>query len=179
LSARSTPSDLSVLLAFIFTAQYLDGYGDPRAGERLFSTKGCAGCHTLGDQDGQGGPPLDSLKRVNSPILLSAAMWNHDTVKAARPALDAGELQHIVAYIVRAARATDTATVPILADTPVRGSPIFKDKGCAGCHSLESRLSGGRHVSLAGFAEQMWNHPQCRNSARRRNGRRGSPCPVP
>ena len=164
-----TPSELSALLAFVFTAQYLDVSGDRGAGERLFSTKGCAGCHTLGDQGGQGRPALDRLKRLNSPILLSAAMWNHGTVTVARSRLDAGDLQHIVAYIARSARTTGAVTMPLLADTPARGRQIFQDKGCAGCHRLESRLSAGRRVSLAGFAERMWNHTSAVRAAGQRD----------
>ena len=154
-----TPSELSAVLAFILTAQYLDVSGDARSGERLFSTKGCAGCHTLGDKGGRGGVALDSLKMSNSPILLSAAMWNHGTAKVARPALNAGELRHIVAYVVRGARQTDAARMSVLADTPAGAEAIFNEKGCAGCHSLESRLDrGGRQGGVTGFAERMWNH---------------------
>jgi mono/diheme cytochrome c family protein len=61
--------------------------------------------------------------------------------------------------------------VSILADTPTRGELVFKAKGCTACHSLESRPSrGGRRVSLADFAERMWNHESAIEAA----GRRGA-----
>ncbi|MGH2996996.1 MAG: c-type cytochrome [Gaiellaceae bacterium] len=38
--------------------------GDPQAGEEVFTSKGCGGCHTYGPAgtDSQTGPPLDDLE---------------------------------------------------------------------------------------------------------------------
>lgn len=172
---RVTPSELSALLGFIFTAQYLDVSGDAAAGQRLFSSRGCAGCHELGGKGGAGRAALDGLKTSNSPVILAAAMWNHGPhvaermriTTAARPNLDAGELRHLVAHIARSARVTDAAMVQVAADTPRGGARVFTDKGCAGCH--KSRLGrGGRHVSLSDFAERMWNHGPAIEAARQR-----------
>jgi mono/diheme cytochrome c family protein len=172
---RITPSDLSALLGFIFTAQYLDVSGDPAAGQRLFSRRGCAGCHELGDNGGAGRAALGGLEKSDSAVILAAAMWNHGPpgaermriTPAARPNLGAGELRHLVAHIVRSARVTDAAIVQIVADTPRRGARVFTAKGCAGCH--KSGLGpAGRHMSLSDFAERMWNHGPAIEAARRR-----------
>lgn len=163
LSGRQTAS----LLAFVFSAQYLDVAGDPATGERLFMEKGCAGCHALGRGGPARAPALDGLKKSNSPVFLAAAMWNHgldlaERMRAegvTRSSLRPGDLDHILAHVMRVARETGDATVRVVAETSERGEVLFMAKGCAGCHAVGSRLGpGGRHVSLGGFGELMWNH---------------------
>ena len=72
-----TATDVSNLLAFLFTAAYGEELGDPKAGEGLFASKGCAQCHAVGGKGASVGPALDVLKGSNSPVLVAAAMWNH------------------------------------------------------------------------------------------------------
>ena len=66
-----TPLELSNVLAFIFTAQYRDETGNAKTGERLFTSKSCVQCHSVGGKGGNVGPALDSLKRM--PPRASAA----------------------------------------------------------------------------------------------------------
>ena len=170
-----TPTELSNLIAFLFTAQYYDEQGDPKVGEGLFTGKGCVQCHEVGGKGGRVGPGLDFLKRANAPILVAAAMWNHgpemaETIKArgiARPTFQGKELGDLIAYIVAAAKVDvggDTAQV--VPGTPERGQKVFTEKRCIVCHRVAGK--GGtigpelgqraHHVSLTQFAALMWNH---------------------
>ncbi len=171
---RLTPADASNVLAFLFTAAYGEELGDPKTGERLFASKGCAQCHVVGGKGGSVGPALDPLKGANSPVLVAAAMWNHGPRMAEvmkdkgieRPTFKDKELVDIVAYIVTAARDADAQTTQVIPGTPERGKQLFAEKNCAACHAVGGRgpqvgpALGVRahHVSLTVFAGLMWNH---------------------
>ncbi len=171
---RLTPRELSDLIAFLFTAQYVDELGDARVGERLFAGKGCVQCHEVGGRGGRVGPPLDSLKRANSPVLVAAAMWNHGPRMAeemqargiARPAFQGREFVDLIAYIVSAARDPGGETAQVVPGTPERGEKLFAERQCAVCHAVGGKGGKvgpdlgrrGHHVSLTRFAALMWNH---------------------
>ena len=169
--ARLTPRDVSSLMAFLYTAQYFDDSGDAKQGEALFTAKGCATCHGVG---GRGGSiPLDWIKRVSSPVLVAAAMWNHapqmgeafKRAGIARPTLTGKELLDIIAYVGSAS--TDSGpTQQVVPGTPERGRAMFAEKRCAECHAVGGtgpRVGPdlgrpGHHLSLTEFAARMWNH---------------------
>jgi mono/diheme cytochrome c family protein len=168
-----TPQELANVIAFIFTAQYYDELGDPRVGQKLFSAKGCAACHSVGGIGGKVGPGLDPLRRANSPVLVAAAMWNHgpqmaEVMKAKgipRPQFQGKEMIDLIAYVVSVAKdAGDTAQV--IPGTPERGERLFNERHCVVCHSVAGRGAKvgpdlgrpGHHMSLTQFAARMWNH---------------------
>ena len=172
--ARLTPGEASNLVAFLFTAQYQDELGDPKSGETLFTSKGCAKCHALAGRGGLVGPALDRLKNVNSPVIVAAAMWNHGpqmaeamaAVAAPRPTFEAQELLDLIAHVTEAARDPGAPTQQIVPGTPERGRRLFADKKCAACHAVGGQGPRvgpdlgrpGHHVSLTAFAARMWNH---------------------
>lgn len=168
-----TPSELSNLLAFLFTAQYTDELGDPKAGERLFTAKGCVQCHAVGGKGGSVGPALDALRRANSPVLVAASMWSHGPQMAEamrarrieRPTFRGNELVDLIAYLVASGRDTSGETAQVVPGTPERGEKLFQDKRCAACHTIGGKggkvgpeLGRAHHVSLTEFAGLMWNH---------------------
>ncbi|MFZ1057725.1 MAG: c-type cytochrome [Candidatus Rokuibacteriota bacterium] len=170
-----TPTEVSNLIAFLFTAQYYDEPGDAKAGEGLFAAKGCIQCHEVGGKGGRVGPGLDFLKRANSPVLVAAAMWNHgpemaETMKTrgiARPTFQGKELGDLIAYIVAAAKVDVTGeTAQVIPGTPERGQKLFTEKRCVVCHRVAGKGGTvgpdlgrrGHHVSLTQFAALMWNH---------------------
>src|SRR5262245_32953772 len=118
---KLTPADVENVAAFVFTARYFDELGDGRAGQKLFAAKGCVTCHAVAGAGGKVGPPLDAMKKANSPVLVAAAMWNHgpemaEVMKAqgaTRPTFKDRELVDLIAYVVQAAKDTpgDTAQV--------------------------------------------------------------------
>ena len=172
--ARLTPADAANLVAFIFTAQYFDDSGDAKRGESLFRAKSCAACHSVGGQGGTQAPPLDPLKRANSPVIVAAAMWNHAPAmneafrqqRIARPAVTGQELLDIIAYVVATARDGGGDTWQVIPGMPDRGRVLFAEKRCSSCHAIGG-VGGkigpdlgraGHHLSLTAFAARMWNH---------------------
>ena len=171
---KLTPVDVQNVIAFVFTAGYFDELGDGRAGEKLFAAKGCVTCHSVGGAGGKVGPPLDALKKANSPVLVATAMWNHGPEMAevmraqgvARPQFKDRELVDIIAYVVQAAKDAPGDTAQVVPGTPSRGETLFAEKQCATCHAVGGKGgtigpnlgSSGHHVSLTQFAARMWNH---------------------
>jgi mono/diheme cytochrome c family protein len=167
------PEEVTSLIAFLFTLQYYDEPGDPKAGEQLFTAKGCAVCHEVGGKGGRRGPGLDFLKRANSPVLVAAALWNHgpemtEALEAQgirRPSFNSRELGDLIAYIVTAARDGGSQATQVEPGIPERGEKLFRAKQCVVCHSVGGKggrvgpeLGKGQHVSLTQFAARMWNH---------------------
>lgn len=171
---RLSPRDTANLVSFIFTAQYFDDSGDPKAGERLFSEKGCLTCHQVGGSGGRVGPSLDRLKGVNSPVILAAAMWNHGPAMAekmrdagvTRPTFTGRELQHLIAFVLATSREPGATTFQVRPGRPDEGARVFDAKQCDSCHQVGNRggavgpaLGGATaRTSLAGFTARMWNH---------------------
>ena len=168
-----TPLELSNVLAFIFTAQYRDETGNAKTGEGLFTSKRCVQCHSVGGKGGHVGPALDSLKRMNSPVLVAARMWSHgarmaETMKAQgveRPTFKGNQLVDLIAYITTAAMDSGGDTAQVVPGTPERGEALFRGKQCASCHTIAGKggkvgpeLGRAHHVSLTQFAGLMWNH---------------------
>jgi mono/diheme cytochrome c family protein len=168
-----TPLELSNLLAFVFTAQYGDELGNAAIGQHLFATKGCVQCHTVGGKGGSVGPPLDALKRMNSPVLVAAHMWSHgprmtEAMRAKgieRPTFKRNELVDVIAFITAAGTDTGGETSQVVPGTPERGDRLFRDKRCVACHTIAGtggtvgpELGRAHHVSLTQFAGLMWNH---------------------
>jgi mono/diheme cytochrome c family protein len=168
-----TADEVTSLIAFLFTLQYADQTGDAQAGEQLFAAKGCAQCHEVGGKGGRLGPSLDFLKRVSSPVIVAAALWNHgpemvETLKAIgieRPTFAGKELNDIIAYLQTAAKDGGAESVRVVAGTPERGGKLFAEKRCVACHTVAGKggkvgpeLGRSHHVSLTQFAALMWNH---------------------
>lgn len=172
--ATFTPLEISNLIAFLYTAQYFDPLGDAKRGEQLFAAKRCLQCHSVGGVGGRVGPELDGLKRVNSPVLVAAAMWNHGPQMEEamrlrgiqRPRFEGNELLDIIAYIVASARDTRGESQQVVPGTPDRGRRLFTEKKCVTCHAVGGRGGrvgpdlgrAGHHISLTQFASRMWNH---------------------
>jgi mono/diheme cytochrome c family protein len=169
-----TPIETGNLLAFLYTARYFDASGDVRRGEQVFTGKGCARCHSIAGSGGPGGPPLDRLRRANSPVIVAAAMWNHwprmaDAMRARnipRPTLQDQEMLDLIAFLVATGKDTSGETQQVVPGTPERGLQLFTDKKCAVCHAIGGRGGGAapdlgrptQGLSLTQFATRMWNH---------------------
>jgi mono/diheme cytochrome c family protein len=170
-----TPQQAADLFAYFYTARYFEQPGDAGRGKRAFEAKGCIGCHGESSSQAAGAPPISQWESVADPIELARAMWNHApkmlaaiSGKMTWPTLSAQEMTDIVVYVqnlpaVKKAR-RERRFAPASAAT---GEILFREKGCAGCHtganSLGGRLEG---QTLAGLAAAMWNHaPQMRDRA--------------
>ena len=106
--------------------------GDPRAGEKLFSQKGCVRCHTPKGE-------LDLSKKKDFPralAQLAGIMWNHSydmwkrmvETGIPRPSLSPQEMADVIAYLF-ASRYFDEP------GDPGRGKNVFVKKQCNLCHA--------------------------------------------
>jgi len=154
--------------AVVSSAQPLFSSGqDPIAGARLFTEKGCAGCHTVDGKGGGVGPDLSRTTRPRTFYDLAAALWNHAPQMASamkragvsRPQLSARESGDIAAYLFT----LDYFDPPGNAD---QGRHLFTEKRCVACHRIGGRggSEGPRLDSLKPYgspialASAMWNH---------------------
>lgn len=171
---RFTPQEFSKLIEFLFAAQVDDLARDPVEGQRLFAARGCDRCHATADTGERAAPRLAELRRSTSSVLMAAAMWNHvsrmggamDAAGVPRSPFTGTELQDIVAYIRTQGREPRGESVPLVVGVPDRGERLFVDKGCAGCHAVESRGSGpgprigprAPRATVTDLPVFLWNH---------------------
>ncbi len=181
-----SPSETGDLIAFLYTLNYFDRPGDPKAGRQLFLKKHCVACHQVAGTGGVVGPSLDSLAQYASPIFVAAAMWNHGPAMAAalrargieRPSFSVSELENLVTYLKSANPERAEERIYLLPGRPDEGQALFVRKRCSECHSIKGR--GGRvggdlaerrvQLGLVHFAAAMWNKaPAMLNEMKERN----------
>lgn len=159
--------DMADLQAFLRTegkagAAYLP-LPDLAAGEALFRSKGCAGCH----DGGRSGPDLAREPLRKSISEICGILWNHSFAMRARMAargfapadLGRSELADILAYIYFLHFSRDRGDA-------VAGAKVFHGKGCSNCHATgggESKrgpdfASRERRYTMLALATSMWNH---------------------
>jgi mono/diheme cytochrome c family protein len=141
--------------------------GNPLDGSRLFSEKGCLGCHSVYGVGGVAGPELGQgiLKR---PLLdIAGVMWNHSPgmvhlfqeMRTALPQFKPAEMASLLAFLYYLGSLDppgDAAT----------GARLFREKRCQTCHSLGGKggthgpkLDGyGRYASPLFLTAALWNH---------------------
>jgi mono/diheme cytochrome c family protein len=78
-SAGATPShftaeEMRELLSYLWARQFFEATGDKVRGARVFSVKGCAGCHT---DPTSGAPRLTGVGREFSGAAMVSALWRH------------------------------------------------------------------------------------------------------
>jgi mono/diheme cytochrome c family protein len=166
--------DVANLLAFLYTARYVDEPGDQARGEALFFSKGCARCHGAEGRSSGLAPDLATVKGVDTPIAWAETMWNHapkmetrmHEVGAAWPKFEGDEMNDLLAY-VRGICGGERREYALLPASPERGRKVFQEKACIVCHSAGGK--GGRigpdlgpnrelPTSMVRFAGAMWNH---------------------
>lgn len=171
---RLTPQELSDVIEFLFMMQRPDIPPHLGAGERLFVAKGCARCHATRGNSERGGPRLEEIARSTSSVLMAAAMWNHasrlsevmDADGTVHAPFAGTEVEDIVAYVLAAGRDPRGEMTPVLVGVPDRGKRLFADKGCARCHVVGDKGSGGKiplvpresRATLTELPGALWNH---------------------
>ncbi|MEJ2240329.1 MAG: cytochrome c, partial [Gemmatimonadales bacterium] len=171
---RFTAGELNDLIAFLETDSLKVPSGPLYVvpglvgdGRRVFTEKGCIGCHSVQGGGGQLGPDLAQRGVHNSLLGFAAAMWNKapEMIQAMRvrgisvPQLRPEEMADLVGYLY-------SVRYFAQAGDPQRGRQRVRDKGCLGCHSLSG--SGGRAAgnianvrglsSPAAVIAALWNH---------------------
>jgi len=166
-------AEVGDLIAFLFTQNYFEGFGNVDSGKKLFNKKGCIQCHQVGGVGGVLGPSLDVVGQSGAPMNVAAAMWNHGPTMAEamrargieRPNLSASELRDLVAYLRAAAPERAGAPVSILPGRVNEGRALFEKKQCIKCHSIQGKGGNigpdlgrrGLYRNLVEFAAALWN----------------------
>jgi mono/diheme cytochrome c family protein len=121
-------------------------------GERLFASKGCAGCHSLTAR-----VPLTARLKGATLTDIAVAMWNHSSKMAADPArLSVEQMRDLTSYLWADQFFEDSGRAPA-------GRRVFGSKGCANCHEASKdgapKLVGtGREFSGATMTAAVFNH---------------------
>ncbi|MBM3747151.1 MAG: c-type cytochrome [Acidobacteria bacterium] len=126
------------------------GVGSAASGERIFSSKGCAGCHT-------GGPETPTWRTRFSLTDFAASLWNHaPKMPGSRPALSYEEMRDLVAYLGALQYFEERGNLD-------RGEQVFAKKKCAACHGQAADRApdlsdqAGR-MSSPGMTAAVWKH---------------------
>jgi cytochrome c2 len=179
-----TPQEMGDLMGYIYYFNYFDKPGNFIEGERLFDEKGCARCHSVGENEGKNKMPLDDYGKYISPSFLVTGLWNHSSeilsemkkIGLKQPEFIGQELTHLLAYIQGAAENPDGEIVYAEPGSPKRGEDIFKQKKCNVCHAVWGE--GGKYASDLGskklqqtltvISGKIWSHSsQMRQEMRR------------
>ena len=117
------------------------------SGDALFTSKGCAACHT---GDNVLGPKLkgDTLNDI------AAAMWNHEPKMAASaPQLTSAEMRDLVSSLWAGEFLEDAGNASA-------GERVFSAKHCTNCHGPNGTAPqlSGRNLNGATMISALWRH---------------------
>ena len=171
-----SPKEMDDLLSYLYYLNYFDKPGDFNRGEKVFSGKGCIGCHSVGHKGGAVGPALDPLGNQASPLPLVAAMWNHGPNMALKmkelsipkPEFQGSDVADLLAYIRGITVTSAVRREYVAPGDPGKGRGLFSEVGCNRCHSVRGE-GGGEGLggdlaeadlqrSVSELAGIMWNH---------------------
>lgn len=103
---RFQGTEMADIIAFLYFLRFNDTGGSVKAGEAVFTQKGCAGCHT---DNGRAaiGPDLSRSEATRTRLGLATAMWNHapamyDRVQVRKiewPRFEEDEMRDLAEYL--------------------------------------------------------------------------------
>ena len=168
-----TEAEMSNLFAFLYSVRSLDEPGDAQRGRQLLSEKRCLACHGLAKQGGRRAPNLREWGSYRNPVSWIQAMWNHAPAMQAMmeargfswPEFQGNDVADLIAYM-RTQAVDPRRHFYLQPANPDVGRALFRQKGCANCHSLRGAGSAGAPDlgqralprTLGQFAARMWNH---------------------
>ena len=158
-------------------------YGNPTAGERMFSERGCVRCHSIWGNGGNLGPDLGQVGLGRSLLQLAGMFWNHtprmiETVRSRGyewSTFTESDLADVISYVYYV-KLFDPPGDPTL------GANWFREKRCQECHSVggvggkvgPSLDEYSRYLAPIPLAAGMWNHGRLM-----RDKQSGAGIPVP
>ena len=164
--------EMADILAFLYQASNVDRPGDPTAGERVFSEKGCNHCHAVNSQGGKTAPDLATLPNRGDADAWTSAMLNHaasmvgpiTSTLGQWPQLSGNEMNDLIAY-VRQGLPKKAGTHEVRGNAE-KGWAVIQAR-CMPCHTVRGQggnrgpeLGPDRDLPLttAKFASVMWDH---------------------
>jgi cytochrome c2 len=165
--------EMADILAFLYQASNVDRAGDPVAGERVFSGKGCIRCHAVNSKGGNAAPDLGTLPDRGDADAWTSSMLDHATSMVAPitstlgqwPQLTGTEMNDLIAYVGQGTPRHAAAAHNILGNAE-KGWGVFQGR-CMPCHSVRGHggtlgpeLGPDRDLPLttAQLASLMWDH---------------------
>jgi mono/diheme cytochrome c family protein len=96
--------EMQEIVSYLWAGQFFEDQGSPAAGERVFTAKRCATCHS---DSSSGAPKLTGAGRTFTAATMVSALWHHgpqmlDRMKTegiAWPRLDGPEMANLIAYL--------------------------------------------------------------------------------
>ena len=153
-SPQLTSQDLTDLVIYIQGQSAVRGVSgrveisSGSAGESLFRSKGCEGCHT-------GRLALSERLKGNTLTDITAAMWNHQSrMAAAAPPLSVPEMREIASFLWAGSFFEDSGDAG-------SGRTVFLAKRCDECHGASGISAGKRNerrVSAITMVSALWHH---------------------
>ena len=156
-----------LLAALVGSSAAVERTPDPRAGMKVFWSKGCIRCHPVLGQGGSIGPDLSRSPSTGDRFQLAAAMWNHAPQMWQRmqqehfelPTFELADMEDLFAFLGM------TRSFDEPGDAKA-GRELFQSKRCVECHAVRGQ---GGHVGpdltvVASFRNPvawvaaMWNH---------------------
>ncbi|MBI4454406.1 MAG: c-type cytochrome [Acidobacteria bacterium] len=141
--------------------------GDPRQGEGLFDSKGCASCHSSSGGRGSQAPDLSGPQFQASVSQITGQMWNHLPRMYDRmirqglrfPTFSGEEMNHLISYLYSLAYVGKPGDAQ-------KGAIAFREKRCVTCHGQPGKnqqrlgpdLATVQTDSPLGAIPLMWNH---------------------
>jgi mono/diheme cytochrome c family protein len=65
------------IVAYLYSVQYFARPGDFGRGKTLAKRKNCLACHGTGAESANTAPDFKKMDRLDQPVTIVAAMWNH------------------------------------------------------------------------------------------------------
>jgi mono/diheme cytochrome c family protein len=148
--------DLADILVYLQnlpeTRQLKENFQFPQSdsGERLFTSKGCAGCHT-------GKNALETKLRNQTLTEIAADMWNHEpNATSPPPTFSQEEMRQLLSYIWARQYFRGEGDA-------ARGKQVFAQKACGSCHgkagnSAPNLAKGKDAYSDITIVSSLWQH---------------------
>jgi mono/diheme cytochrome c family protein len=129
----------------------------PGQGLRLFTQKGCIGCHSVAGQGGNVGPALDDVGLRRSPEWMIRHFREPQAVSPGtvmpRFGFTEPEARALTEFLLHLRDQKVALMLPSLISPVERGREIYRKYGCAGCHGAAGK--GGVANPNAKTAEQV------------------------
>ncbi|HLG18475.1 MAG TPA: c-type cytochrome [Bdellovibrionota bacterium] len=109
--------EMAHVIAYLYSMKLEDAPGSPATGENLVRDRECLTCHSLNGKGRNAAKDFAAISKLNSPMGMVAAMWNHSTEMQEKhteqhlkwPKLTGREMADLYAFLTSLAPASPNA----------------------------------------------------------------------